>query len=163
MRASQRARDAAARLCIRSAAPRSRELPPERSPSRSGCRKTAGGQGLWWINDITLVRTVTLSLYLQQPFTGQVPLVDVAISGAAKEDVSVHGQRLHAVLMRRLEGVAGADAALGAFSHFMHLKKQKRRRDRSSPPALSGIGLKEIKARIHFHQASVKAYCLTLI
>lgn len=124
---SQRARDAAARLCIRSAAPRSRELPPERSPSRSGCRKTAGRQSLWWINDITFVITypVTLSPYLQQPFTGQVPLLDVAISGPTKEDVSVHGQRLHAVLMRRLEGVAGADAALGAFSHFMHLKKQK--------------------------------------
>lgn len=124
---SQRARDAAARLCIRSAAPRSQELPPERSPSHSGCRKTAGRQSLWWINDITFVITypVTLSPYLQQPFTGQVPLLDVAISGPTKEDVSVHGQRLHAVLMRRLEGVAGADAALGAFSHFMHLKKQK--------------------------------------
>lgn len=69
--------------------------------------------------------SVLLWQYLQQPFTGQVPLLDAVISRSTKEDIAVHGQSFHAVLMRRIERVAGADAALSAFSHFIHLKKSK--------------------------------------
>lgn len=64
------------------------------------------------------------SAYLEQPFTAEVPLLDVIVSGAAVENVSVHGQRLHAVLMAGFKRLAGADASLGPFGHLKHLRKE---------------------------------------
>lgn len=61
--------------------------------------------------------------HLQQLFTGQVPLLDVIVSGAAVENVSVHGERLHAVLVSGLKRMAGADAALSTLCHLKRLEK----------------------------------------
>lgn len=37
----------------------------------------------------------------------------------------MHSQAFHAVLVRWVEGVAGADASLSTFCHFKHLKNKK--------------------------------------
>lgn len=68
---------------------------------------------------------VMVSSYLQQLFTSQVPLLDVVIPGATVENISVHGQRLHAVLMSGIERVAGAEATLSTFCHLIHLETQQ--------------------------------------
>ena len=68
---------------------------------------------------------VMVSSYLQQLFTSQVPLLDVIIPGATVENVSVHGQRLHAVLMSGIERVAGAEATLSTFCHLIHLENKQ--------------------------------------
>ena len=62
---------------------------------------------------------------LQQLSTGHVPLLDGVVSGATVEDISMHGQRLHTILMRGIKCVAGADATLSALGHLIHLKNKE--------------------------------------
>lgn len=53
----------------------------------------------------------------------------MVVSGAAVEDIPVHSQRLHAILMSGIKRVAGADATLSTFCHLIHLGKQTHRID----------------------------------
>lgn len=68
---------------------------------------------------------VDLQPYLQQVFALQVPLLDAVVPRAAEEHVPLDHQRLDTVVMRGLEVVRGADAALRAFSHVEELEHRR--------------------------------------